>query len=126
MNDDYFFGKQIHPSDFFILSSRRNNDSTPSSNDDNKSDDVDYGIKMFLEPTSYGIAENWKGEDQWPKSVRLTAQVVKEAYGEIFNEKTRITGESPLVLTFISLYWTVDKGLQDATVTLREEKEKEV
>lgn len=98
MNDDYFFGKQIHPSDFFILPPAFN------VNDSNTIGDNECGIKMFLEPTSYGIAENWKGEEQWPKSVRLTAQVVKEAYGEIFNEKTRITGElSRLSSSFLSV-----------------------
>ncbi|KAK9897408.1 hypothetical protein P389DRAFT_209899 [Cystobasidium minutum MCA 4210] len=115
MNDDYFFGKPVHPSDFFALTPAPSSSSASSSSSTSSAvhrrrkarggyaEDMDelrpeVGIKMFLEPTSYGYADSWKGEDQWPKSVRLTAQVVKETYGEIFNERTRITEHSPFVL----------------------------
>lgn len=78
VNDDYFFGRLVHPSDFFTKPH-------PITGE--------YGVKLFLEPWSYGVAENWKGEDQWPKSVRYTAKVISDAYEEIFMERTRITGE---------------------------------
>lgn len=112
MNDDYFFGKPVHPSDFFTLTLAPSSSSASSSSSTSSAvhsrrkasgggygqdlDDVrpEVGVKMFLEPNSYGYADSWKGEDQWPKSVRLTAQVVKETYGEIFNERTRITGKA--------------------------------
>ena len=118
MNDDYFFGRAVHPSDFFTLtpavtsssstsssySSRRGRGSVGENGDGEEGGRAqrEVGIKMFLEPESYGYAENWRGEDQWPRSVRLTAKAVQEAYGEIFNEKTRITGESRFSRRFYS------------------------
>ena len=82
LNDDYFFSKLVHPSNFFTNPIKLNNG------------EYDYGVKMFLEPWKYGIAETWHGNGQWPNSVRNTANVIKEAYEEIFVERTRITGES--------------------------------
>jgi hypothetical protein len=80
LNDDYFFGRIIHPSDLFTKPNTITGE---------------YGIKMFLEPWNMGNASIKGGivGDQWYHSVKYTAKVVLEAYEELFVEHTRVTGE---------------------------------